>query len=505
MGRLNQIPFFVILMGIGAGAMYVPAVHGLLSRDYAVSRTFFYSGTLFLMATVLLAIATAANRSNQPAREQLLTLLGTFTILPLMFAIPFYEAVPGTSFFNAWWEMVSSLTTTGATLFDPDRLAGSVHLWRALVGWLGGFFILVTAIAILAPMNLGGFEVLSGAPAGQGVMMAGGQASRIVAPSTRLWRYSVTLLPAYTGLTLVLWVALIVAGDSALVAACHAMSTLATSGISPVGGMSGSASGVGGEALIFLFLVFALSRRLYPSGRTFQSGQYLGADPELRMALLLVTAVPALLFLRHWVGALEIDEVSDTVAALAALWGTIFTVLSFLTTTGFESVDWGQARAWSGLATPGLILAGLAVIGGGVATTAGGVKLLRVYALFRHGEREIERLVHPNSVGGAGSEARRLRRQGAQMAWIFFMLFALSIAVTMLALSLAGLDFVASTTFAVAALSTTGPLASVTAGTPLSWADLDSGARAILAAAMVLGRLETLAIIALLNPEFWRS
>ena len=70
------------------------------------------------------------------------------------------------------------------------------------------------------------------------------------------------------------------------------------------------------------------------------------------------------------------------------------------------------------------------------------------------------------------------------------MLFALAIAVTMLALSLTGLDFVSSTTFAVAALSTTGPLANVTAGSPLSWADLDGVARVIVGAAMVLGRLE---------------
>jgi trk system potassium uptake protein TrkH len=200
-----------------------------------------------------------------------------------------------------------------------------------------------------------------------------------------------------------------------------------------------------------------------------------------------------------------VNEVKDTVAAIRALWGTVFTVLSFLTTTGFESADWAEARAWSGLATPGLILAGLAVIGGGVATTAGGVKLLRVYALYRHGEREIERLVHPNSIGGAGAQARQLRRRGAQIAWIFFMLFALSIAVTMLALSLTGLNFEASTIFSVAALSTTGPLAAVTAAQPLSWAELDTAARAIAVVAMVLGRLETLAIIALLNPEFWRN
>jgi trk system potassium uptake protein len=504
MRRVLHLPFFVILVGVGALAMYVPALHGFAVRNYYVSRIFFYSGTLLLLLTVLIAVATAANRPSRGPRNQLLTLLAAYTVLPLLFAIPFVDAIRDTTLYNGWWEMVSSFTTTGASLYVPERLSGSLHLWRAIVGWMGGFFVLLTAIAVLAPMNLGGFEVMSGSPAGQGAV-SGGQRLGGVDPSDRLVRYFATLFPAYAGLTLALWIALLIAGDAPLTAACHAMSTLSTSGISPVGGMAGTKSGAAGEVVIFVFFAFALSRRLYPSGRTLRSGRGLLADPELRMALLLVTLVPALLFLRHWVGALEVDEVKDTVAALRALWGTVFTVLSFLTTTGFESVDWAEARDWSGLATPGLILAGLAVIGGGVATTAGGVKLLRVYALYRHGEREIERLVHPSSIGGSGVQARQLRRQGAQIAWIFFMLFALSIAVTMLGLSLTGLDFEASTTFSVAALSTTGPLAAVAAEHPLLWSELDPVAQAIAAAAMVLGRLETLAIIALLNPEFWRS
>lgn len=503
MRRLPDLPFMVILMGIGALAMYVPALHALTIRSHVVARAFFYSGTLFFMLTALLGIATAANRAGHPARNQLLTLLGTFTVLPLMLAVPFAEAVPTTSFYASWWEMVSSLTTTGATLFEPDRLPASVHLWRAMVGWLGGFFVLVTAAAILAPMNLGGFEVLSGAPAGQGALVAG-PSGRHTGASDRILRHALILAPAYVGLTLALWIGLILAGDTAFVAACHAMSTLSTSGITPIQGVGAAGAGVWGEVVIFVFLVFGLSRRLYPSGRTLRTTMSLWSDPELRMAMLIVTVVPSLLFLRHWVGALEVDEVKDAAAALRALWGTVFTVLSFLTTTGFESVDWAEARDWSGLASPGLILAGLAVIGGGVATTAGGVKLLRVYALYRHGEREVERLVHPSSVGGQGAQARRLRRQGARMAWIFFMLFALSISVTMLALALSGLDFVASTTFAVAALSNTGPLAALAAETPLAWSELNAGARAVAAAAMVLGRLETLAIIALLNPDFWR-
>jgi trk system potassium uptake protein TrkH len=147
----------------------------------------------------------------------------------------------------------------------------------------------------------------------------------------------------------------------------------------------------------------------------------------------------------------------------------------------------------------------MAIFGGGVATTAGGVKLLRVYALYKHGLREMERLVHPHSVGGQGTTARRIRREGAAVAWVFFMLFAMSIAVVMTALSATGLEFESTVILAVAALSTTGPVASVAGDAAISYGLLSDAAKLILAAAMTLGRLETLAIIALLNPDFWRA
>ena len=89
------------------------------------------------------------------------------------------------------------------------------------------------------------------------------------------------------------------------------------------------------------------------------------------MGILFIIAVPTLLFLRYWWGALEFDDQENLSAALNAFWGAAFTVLSFLSTTGFESTVWHEARGWSGLATPGLILLGLAMVGGGVATTAG--------------------------------------------------------------------------------------------------------------------------------------
>jgi trk system potassium uptake protein TrkH len=151
-----------------------------------------------------------------------------------------------------------------------------------------------------------------------------------------------------------------------------------------------------------------------------------------------------------------------------------------------------------------MMLLGLAIIGGGVATTAGGVKLLRVYALFRHGERELERIVHPSSVGGQGTEARRLRREGAYMAWIFFMLFAMSIAVTILALSMAGQPFQEALVLSLAALTTTGPLAGTALDQPILYGPLTAPEKAILGLAMIVGRLETVALIALLAPGDWR-
>jgi len=218
-----------------------------------------------------------------------------------------------------------------------------------------------------------------------------------------------------------------------------------------------------------------------------------------------VIGVPTVLFLRHFLGAFEDSAEDDLPRALAAYWGAMFTVMSFLTTTGFESSRWFGATEWSGLATPGLVLVGLSLVGGGIATTAGGVKLLRIYALFRHGERELERLVHPSSVGGSGAEARRIRRKGAYIAWLFFMIFALSITAVMLALALAGVQFEAALVLAIAALSTTGPLAAIAAEAPISYALLPGSAKAVLGFAMVLGRLEALAIIALLNPGSWRN
>ncbi|MEM0936738.1 MAG: potassium transporter TrkG [Pseudomonadota bacterium] len=500
--RLAELPLIVLLAGVAAAAMLIPGVYGVIVEQYDDARVFFTWSGLFLTLVTLVAVATAARRPRNRARAHLLSLVAAFAVLPLMLAVPFQIAVQNTTLVNAWFEMLSALTTTGATLFAPDRLSETLHLWRALVGWLGGLLIWVAAIAILAPMNLGGYEVLSTAPPGAPERFDRPGLAR--ESRDRVLRHARRLIPIYAGLTLLLWLGLVILGETPFVAACHAMAVMATSGISPVGGLVNAQAGFLGELLIVLFFVFALTRVAFSSEATRDRLQRLAQDPELGIALSLLTLIPCLLFLRHWVGAFEVDMVSDLNSALRALWGSAFSVVSFLSTTGFVSADWETARAWSGLQTPGLVLLGLALIGGGVATTAGGVKLLRVFALYKHGAREMDRLVHPSSVGGAGAVARRLRREGAYIAWIFFMLFALSLAALSCLLAMTGVAFEEAIVLVISSISNTGPAAGVVLGEPVDPADLDTAAKVILAAAMVLGRLETLAIIALLNREFWR-
>jgi trk system potassium uptake protein TrkH len=486
-------------------AMLPPAVMAYVERDMRPARAFLYAGVLLMVVTLMIAVATRGRTPRRPARAHLLTLVGAFAGLPLILAIPMNEAVADTRYFNAWFEMVSSFTTTGATLYDAPRLPRSVHLWRATVGWLGGFLVWLMAAAVLAPMNLGGFEVRSGEAGGR---MQATRSDPVSDTGARLVRHAAALAPVYAGLTLVLWVLLVLAGDGPFVALCHAMSTLATSGISPVDGLSGSDSGHVGEALVLLFMIFALSRATFAPDHVRVDARAalatLARDPEARLAVAIIAGVTAALFLRHFIGAVEVAQGEDPVRAAGAAWGSLFMAVSFLTTTGFESTSWDEARAWSGLGAPGTILIGLALIGGGSATTAGGVKLLRVHALMRHGQREMERLVHASSVGGGGPGARRIRTRGAYLAFVFFMLFATSIAAVTAALGMAGLGIDAAVVLGIAALTNTGPLAAVGADQPIDWATLGDAAKVIAAAAMVLGRLEAIALLALFNPDFWR-
>lgn len=499
---LARMPLLVLLVGICAVAMLVPAAVAMIEEDFRTGRSFFYSALLFFILTLVLGFSTQGLKPVSSARSHLAGLIIAYLLLPAVMAVPLADAIGNTRFLNAYFEMVSCLTTTGATVFDPARLGDGEHLWRALVGWMGGLLVWITATAVMAPLTLGGFEVSSEA-VDRRVMSSGAQ-MQAAAPGLRMRRAVVFLAPTYVGLTGVLWLLQILAGENDLTALAHAMAVMSTSGISPEGTLNAAGGGFLSELTIFFFFIFALTRHSFSDRVTTNTPRILFQDRELRLAAYVGLALTVLLFLRHWLGALEVEAGGSGRSALAAVWGSLFTITSFMTTTGFVSDYWGAARGWSGLPTPGLLLVGLALMGGGAATTAGGIKLIRVYSLYKHGARELGKLTHPHSVAAGGRMGRRIRREGAYIAWVFFMLFILSTAAVMLALSMTGQGFEESFVLAAAALSTTGPLAAFGGEYPIVYAMLSDPAKLVLIGAMILGRLETLALIALFNPGFWR-
>lgn len=497
--HLRRYPLFALILMVGALTMMVPAIYAAKLEQWQIMQTFLSFSLLILIIATIFGLAMMNRAPRNSAQSHLVSILLIYGVFPLFLALPFVALIPSIGMLQGYFEMLSSLTTTGASLIDnPFSIAEPLHLWRAMVAWMGGLLVLIIAMGIMEPMNLGGFEIrtqVSGSNKGVGNYGASD-------PSDRIIKYVLSIAPIYVVVTFALMAALFISGDRAYVAAIHAMSIISTSGISPVGGMELSYSGRLGEMFMVIFMLFAISNRSFLSITTWNWG-WVRRDVEVRLMLIAIIAIPGLLFLRHWIAAFEVSTQENLTAALHALWGSVFTVLSFLTTTGFESADWESAQDWSGLGTPGILFLALAVMGGGVATTAGGIKLLRIYALYKHGLREMERLVHPSSVGGAGMAARRFRREGAFIAWIFLMLFLVGIAAVMLCLSFFGLSFEESLTMAISALTNTGPLAAMI-DPSLKYSSLNEVNLIVLSVAMIFGRVEVLVLIALLNPNYWR-
>ena len=130
--------------------MLVPALHAARLGNWPVARAFLDHAVFFALVAMILGLATMNRQPRVPARYQLLTLLLAYVLLPLVLAAPLVALVPGLGLGGGYFEMLSCLTTTGATLFDRPRIVPDpLHLWRALVGWMGGLLVLVTAFAIL--------------------------------------------------------------------------------------------------------------------------------------------------------------------------------------------------------------------------------------------------------------------------------------------------------------------------------------------------------------------
>ncbi len=493
----------IVLVAMTAFAMLLPAAIGFTLREHRAARAFLYSAALLGSFAGLVYLANRSRVGRTGAfSHPFFVLTAAYAALPLIMAIPLTEAVPGLTLFRAWFEMTSSFTTTGASLLGED-VPVAVHVWRALVAWAGGAFVLVYALAILAPLNLGGFEVLTtSAPTrSQGPALSEPHlASRadLRARDDVLMRLAQNLrliTPLYAGLTMVLWVGLSMTGTPPLRALVLAMSTLSTSGI-VIPGADGVPGGMLAEMMIALVLVTALSRAVWLSLGRRNTGRVDWWRTELRMAGVLLASVAALFALSRALG----DSAGGLAGFLTELWAVLFTALSFLTTTGFFSQLGPDTHGF--LSGPGgVVLFALAAIGGGIATTAGGVKLMRVFALVWQARHEMGQLIYPSSIGGDGPAHRALRTDGAFAAWLFVMVFMFSLACGVALLTILGQPIETALQLTISALTTTGPLVQVGPGPLIGWGQLGAVEQALLAFAMILGRLDFLLLLSVMWPR----
>src|SRR6187200_1749478 len=170
MGLLRQFPALVILLLLGSALMLVPALHAARLENWPVARGFLDHAIYFGLIGAILGLATMNRRPRVPARYHLLTLLLAYLLLPLVLAAPMVHLVPGLGLGGGYFEMLSALTTTGATLFDRP---------------------LVTAFAVLAPLNLGGFEIGQGGGRGD----EGGRSGTNDEASQRILRVARQIAP----------------------------------------------------------------------------------------------------------------------------------------------------------------------------------------------------------------------------------------------------------------------------------------------------------------------
>ena len=490
--RFQKLPLAISLSALTILMMMIPSLHGFYAGNDHQGRTFLYAVLLGLFALGFMSVSVQGERFSANRHTQIWSLIAFFLGFPAILAVPFHEVTASGQFINPYLDLVSTITTTGLPVFSTGALSETLVIWRVCLGWASGFLIWVFAWSLFAPLNLGGFEHLGARGTADDASVHRAHSTARL-PAEKFWREAARLGPIYVWITAATTLALLVTSGDPVFAILRAMSTIATFGID-IPGHSGA--GWASEGVMMLVMVFALSRATFSNTFSKMRNWKFHHDPELRVAALLITAAVVMLVCLGW------GTSSDFWGHIKAIWGAAFTSLSFLTTTGLTSGYLAEGLRGSGQA--GIVIAALAIFGGGVATTAGGIKLLRIYILSGHCKTEIDRLIAPSQVMSGQSKSLSKSHHNAMLACVFLMLFILVFAAITLGLALTGSGVDEALHLTLATVTNTGPLAQGFGGSESAVIELGTGAKLILAVAMVFGRLEVLALLALLNPDIYR-
>jgi trk system potassium uptake protein TrkH len=462
-------------------AMLVPMAADILAAN-GHWGAFAEAAAITTMFGLFLTLACAnAVSSGLSIQQTFLLTTGVWLILPVFGAIPFVLGATEARYVDAFFEAMSGLTTTGSTVLSGlETLPEGLLLWRGLLQWFGGIGIIVVAMVFLPELRVGGMQLFRS----EGFDTFGKILPRATAIASRI---SVIYL-VLTGLCAVAYGALGMGGFDAVV---HAMTTIATGGFANYDA-SFSAFPPGVEYAGILFMLLAA----LPFVRYVQlisgTARPLFLDSQIR-AFLITVAVVALgmaVYLTVWLGT------ASEVAVRKALFNTV----SIVTGTGYASADYMQ---WGAVAVVVMFIAGL--IGGCAGSTSCSIKVFRYQLLFASVSTQVRRLYAPNGVFEPRYEGRPVGEDVISSVMAFFVLFFVTLGVVAILLALTGLDFITAISGAVAALANIGPGLGPKIGPAGNFAGLNDTAKWILSAAMLIGRLELMAVFVLFTATFWRD
>ena len=406
------------------------------------------------------------------------TVLGSFGALPFLLADSLVMSV-----YDAMFESISGLTTTGATVIEKiDNLPPSIKFYRQQLQWMGGMGIIVLAVAIMPMLGIGGMQLYRAETPGP--IKDSKLTPRITESAKALWYI-------YLALTLACMAAYWLAGMDLFDAIAHSFATVAIGGFSTHDQSMGyffQQPLVEVVAIVFMLLSGVNFALHFVAWRSRSIQGYL-VDSEFRtyvFILLLVTIITTgYLAFTH-----SFPHIGHTV-----LHG-VFQAVSIGTTTGFTTQDYSL---WPGF-LPVLLLF-TSFIGGCAGSTGGGMKVIRFLLLVKQGMREIMRVIHPNAVIPIKIGRKPVSNKVIDAVWGFFAAYVGLFIFFMLLLMADGLDQVTAFSAVAACINNLGPgLGEVST----SYAGISDFAKSVLSMAMLLGRLEIFTLLVLLTPAFWR-
>ena len=410
----------------------------------------------------------------------MLVVLSWFS-LSIFASLPFITSTQNFSLTDAFFESVSGLTTTGSTIINNiESSSRGIILWRAILQWLGGIGIIVSAISILPRLGVGGMQLFR---------LESSDTSEKILPKAARIAAEISVL--YITLSVICAIAFIFSGLSFFDSVIHAMSTIATGGFSSKSGSIGSYNNVNLEIVTILFMILAsLPFVLYLKAIRGKPKDLIKDQQVHGFFKTLIISILVVVFYLILTSNFTFSEI---------LRYSIFNVTSILTGTGFTSTN------YNGWGTPIILLfLFITFIGGCAGSTTCGVKIFRLQIVFNNSKEMISKLISPNRVVNKRYNGEHLSPEVTQSVITFLFIFILTFIVLSVLLSFTGLDLLTSFSAAATSISNVGPGLGQLIGPAYNFSQIPEIAKWLLSFGMLAGRLEFLTLIVIFNKSFWR-